>query len=990
MKNALSLFDGLSGLQIASERLGINYENYYASEIDEHAMSVTSLHYPNTKHLGSILNWENWDIDWSTIDIVSGGFPCFTGETLITTDKGLIPIKEIQKGDLVLTHNLQFKSVVLKMIKLAQEYNKIDFHGCNQINATDEHPFYVKEITNRKVSEPHWVEAKDLNENHYVAIAINPTKNKPLFVNENYDFLKIIAMFIYNGYINKDEVIILTDEKNYQTLDSFLKTHHINYSKNIDKLNHTYIIKDAFLLNFFPLFIKGEEKFIPEFIFNYDESIIKIFLEHYIKIQNKSIKERVNLYSRDRLFINQLQQLIQKTYKVHAYIFEAKVGNMIFFNLEFKSNEFEQSFYDGKYIWVRFKSKEKVIEETPVYNIEVEDDNSYVVHGMIVHNCQAWSVAGKQLGDKDERGMLFWTMLDVMKKAKEHNPNVHFLIENVKMKSDFEQYITHHTKEALGEIYKILINSALVSAQNRQRYYWTSFPVSQPEDRGVILHDVIEKYVGKNFHTELHKDHTGGNQLNPHYKSQANTIHDISRKSPTICAGTHGYALGHIPYSGINLEDAYIGEAIKREFNQKTTCHHVGDAVDINGNDSIKRVYADSGKSPTLTTMGGGHREPKVLFLADNNRVKGVSEDERGFRPHQGDDRKSGVSEVSRILKPEALKSDTVIATHAPNILCGAFRGRYNEDGSTSQQLEIREDQKTNSLTTVQKDNVVIMPASIVGRRLNEKGVRDDYNKDIPINQCLQVKHNSNKMGCLTTIEKDTLLSDMPPGRYPNAYNDKTLSYRKLTPLECERLQTIHSINTYLTINISRQEINELIELFKKDKKLTKILNKKENIDYINLFNSLLTFNFEDSKKMFTQQIENFIIFKEDALVKLGAFELETDNSVYGYYKERYLEINKENILELIKFEKNRYSISSKQIEKIIISLYCLNEFLIKKINDFHELLNKENPNSFEEYKIKILFIDGYTASASNTQRYKMIGNGWTIEVIKHILSHIS
>jgi hypothetical protein len=334
--------------------------------------------------------------------------------------------------------------------------------------------------------------------------------------------------------------------------------------------------------------------------------------------------------------------------------------------------------------------------------------------------------------------------------------------------------------------------------------------------------------------------------------------------------------------------------------------------------------------------MGGGHREPKVLFLADNNRVKGVSEDERGFRPHQGDDRKSGVSEVSRILKPEALKSDTVIATHAPNILCGAFRGRYNEDGSTSQQLEIREDQKTNSLTTVQKDNVVIMPASIVGRRLNEKGVRDDYNKDIPINQCLQVKHNSNKMGCLTTIEKDTLLSDMPPGRYPNAYNDKTLSYRKLTPLECERLQTIHSINTYLTINISRQEINELIELFKKDKKLTKILNKKENIDYINLFNSLLTFNFEDSKKMFTQQIENFIIFKEDALVKLGAFELETDNSVYGYYKERYLEINKENILELIKFEKNRYSISSKQIEKIIISLYCLNEFLIKKINDFH------------------------------------------------------
>ena len=43
--------------------------------------------------------------------------------------------------------------------------------------------------------------------------------------------------------------------------------------------------------------------------------------------------------------------------------------------------------------------------------------------------CQAWSMAGKQLGDKDERGMLFWTMLDVMKNVREHNPKAHFLIE---------------------------------------------------------------------------------------------------------------------------------------------------------------------------------------------------------------------------------------------------------------------------------------------------------------------------------------------------------------------------------------------------------------------------------------------------------------------------------------------------------------------------------------------------------------------------------
>ncbi|HAS2540339.1 TPA: DNA cytosine methyltransferase [Vibrio cholerae] len=106
--------------------------------------------------------------------------------------------------------------------------------------------------------------------------------------------------------------------------------------------------------------------------------------------------------------------------------------------------------------------------------------------------CQAWSIAGKQLGDKDERGMLFWTMLDIMKRVREYNPKAHFLIENVKMKKEFEEYITHHTEQSLGEVHKILINSALVSAQNRNRYYWTSFPSTQPEDKGVVLAEILE------------------------------------------------------------------------------------------------------------------------------------------------------------------------------------------------------------------------------------------------------------------------------------------------------------------------------------------------------------------------------------------------------------------------------------------------------------------------------------------------------------------
>jgi len=113
--------------------------------------------------------------------------------------------------------------------------------------------------------------------------------------------------------------------------------------------------------------------------------------------------------------------------------------------------------------------------------------------------CQAWSVAGKQLGDKDDRGMLFWTTLDIISHVLKYNPKAKFLMENVKMKKEFEEYITHHTTQALGCVEKTLINSALVSAQNRNRYYWTNFKVDQPEDKGILLKDILETEVGEKY-----------------------------------------------------------------------------------------------------------------------------------------------------------------------------------------------------------------------------------------------------------------------------------------------------------------------------------------------------------------------------------------------------------------------------------------------------------------------------------------------------------
>ena len=79
---------------------------------------------------------------------------------------------------------------------------------------------------------------------------------------------------------------------------------------------------------------------------------------------------------------------------------------------------------------------------------------------------------------------------------------------------------------------------------------------------------------------------------------------------------------------------------------------------------------------------------------------------------------------------------------------------------------------------------------------MNEFGKREDYNKDIRITQCLEVR-GGDKMNCLTTVQKDTVISPMPKGRYKDAFNmqdsgiEEGVHWRKLTPVECERLQTL-------------------------------------------------------------------------------------------------------------------------------------------------------------------------------------------------------
>lgn len=122
--------------------------------------------------------------------------------------------------------------------------------------------------------------------------------------------------------------------------------------------------------------------------------------------------------------------------------------------------------------------------------------------------CQGFSLAGKMLGHDDPRSRLYWVFLDILHHVQTLNTNAKYLLENVRMRPSDELRIN----ESLG-IRPVVINSALVSAQNRVRLYWSNIQtksegiwgelltdIPQPADRGIYIGDILDEEVDEKYY----------------------------------------------------------------------------------------------------------------------------------------------------------------------------------------------------------------------------------------------------------------------------------------------------------------------------------------------------------------------------------------------------------------------------------------------------------------------------------------------------------
>ena len=330
--------------------------------------------------------------------------------------------------------------------------------------------------------------------------------------------------------------------------------------------------------------------------------------------------------------------------------------------------------------------------------------------------CQGFSFAGKQLAFDDPRSSLFFEFIKILKEVKPK----YFLLENVRMKQEFLNIITEQVSSCYPEIpfgiEPILINSSLVSAQSRQRYYWTNIPnIKQPEERGIVLRDILEE----NPNEAPTKD-TARNRR--HYKG----LDDKSLcMTATMYKGAGNNGMTLVPQKpikvGMNIEQVKVR---KHE-------------VDIVGLQYLLReMKSNSGKTNKqiaeetnmpLTKVEHWFRTDSSFAIPSDDiwfklkEVLGIKTDVFDAQIMEFEYR-DGVYETKQRVYSEKGKSPTVNTCQGgnrePKVVCGRYVGRYKIDGvrqdhkgsiagKSKQMLELRKDEKTNNLSTVQKDNVL-------------------------------------------------------------------------------------------------------------------------------------------------------------------------------------------------------------------------------------------------------------------------------------------
>lgn len=418
-----SLFSGMGGLDLAVER-AMGAETSWFVEFDKWPSRVLEHHWPDVPNLGDVTQ-----IDWSEVpkvDIIAGGSPCFTAGTLVDTEEGYRPIEQVKVGDLVRTHRGRYMSVSETGGEVAPETTLLKVMGAPEFTTTPNHPFYVrkrsrvwnKELqkSERQWSAPEWVPAGELTTDHFVGFQIDQAGAEGVGV----DLAYLLGRWLGDGWIRDGkrkgrvnsqwwQVVICAGHHKADYLGEKIRAAGFRATKTTERTVVKFVIHSKELvqrLEGFGRYAHGKR--IPGWVYRLPLEEQKSMWDGYFDadgtthkdgtLKTVTVSEEL-AHGMARLARNVFRKAVSvhKTKTPSTTVIEGRTVNQRDFYEVVVPSKNRTAFVEDDWAWTPVR---KVSHGGPaqVFNMSVEEDESYTAWGIAVHNCQDVSSSGKRAG----------------------------------------------------------------------------------------------------------------------------------------------------------------------------------------------------------------------------------------------------------------------------------------------------------------------------------------------------------------------------------------------------------------------------------------------------------------------------------------------------------------------------------------------------------------------------------------------------------------
>ena len=729
----VSIFSGIEAATVAWQPLG--WEPLAFSEIDPFPSTVLQHHYPDIPNLGDITK-----IDWNPYkgqaDSVVGGSPCFPAGTLILTSEHLKPIEEIKVGDMVLTHRNRWRRVTATGSKIADTI-VLRGDGVSSLECTPNHPFYARTRVHRESGygyeyKQEWIPATDMVGRQWLnmnaATEPLPVPALPDGVSLTEPFLRLIGTWLSLGQ------------------SSSLPAFRFD-SQSINR----WVMKQ----------FGGKEKHIPSWVYGLSENLRISLLEGYF--QRMDSVRYAQPCSGMQLLVGMKILAAGAGYRSSIlYEENPSIHSTGTYRIKFNTSPIDSDDFDDDGYWGRVNEKTVGRSNVLVYNLEVEDDHSYVAAGIAVHNCQSFSVAGKREGLAGASGLMF----EYIRAVRELRPRW-FVWENVpgaftsERGEAYRQLLSEMDALGYGLAWRVLDAQFFGVAQRRERVFLVG-------SLGTMrCAEVL-------FEREsLSWDHQSSRQKRQALAEEAQGCvgeadHDSGRLTPGETQSRRVY-----PTSGVYPT---LSTREKSGQNQESVFTQFGD--DIAGT-----LTARYDSSPCVDRGAN-------VVVDERDVVAALDFKPVAFLYNQGAKARSlGISEISPTLKTDHNPVVAFASNQRDEVRELEVAGALAAQPGIKQQTYIcRADGQTNAMTSVdmaptltshaKKDPPLIYPAE------------DSTGEDEPVTSQIHGGKPGGGKGAL--IQRDmsaTLSTHNTQTPITGDHEKRDLTVRRLTPRECERLQ---------------------------------------------------------------------------------------------------------------------------------------------------------------------------------------------------------